>query len=95
MEAFVSSVWRKGAVVAYFEDGEQLAVEFYAAGETLLAAVLDDTLCVVIGERHVVVVFLVSSHNGQGVILDDCGTGDFLDPVGAFSEAEGILVNGL
>ena len=75
--------------VTDFQPFEQLAFEVDTPREALLAAVVDDALRIVVGERRVVRGFLVGARERERVIRVDGRAGDLLDPVGSSESGSG------
>ena len=79
--------------VTDFQPFEQLAFEVDTPREALLAAVVDDALRIVVGERRVVRGFLVGARERERVIRVDGRAGDLLDPVGSLAQRERVGVH--
>ena len=70
------------SAITDFQPVEELAVETDTASETLLPAILDDTLGVIVGEGSVVGALAFGSGQREGVVLGDGGAIDIVGPVG-------------
>ena len=82
-----------GTVVAEFQPFEDLPVEVDTARDSFLSAVLDDTLGVIVGQGHIVIVLVLGAVQRQRVILSQGGTRDFVNPVGALCDVVRVLVD--
>ena len=79
--------------IADFHPFEQLAFEVDTSRETLLAAVLDDTFGVVVGERSVIRRFVAGSRQREGVVGIEGRAGDLVDPVRPFAQRERVGID--
>ena len=83
-----------GTAVGGLEPFEELTFELHTAGEAFLAGILNDTVCIIVGEGCVVVALVARSGNGESVVLVEGRAGDGIDPVGTRS-GERIRIDGL
>ena len=67
---------------------EHIVGDVQGAGEILLAAFLDDTLFIAVGDGGVELLLALESVHGQGVVLVGRDAGNVLDPVRALSHGE-------
>ena len=76
--------------VPYFNPFGEFVFEAESPGKALHAALLDDTLGVIVAYRAVVAGLGAAAGYREGIILGRGSTGNFIHPVGAVSEREWV-----